>query len=365
MSRLKLKRKQDVNVVDREELLKVLSLIKPALSIQDFVPIQLNFCFTGDIVYAFDGIQCAGIDYKVKDVFSVFGDLFFKLLQGYNAKQLSINVSDSIVNVTIGKSKLKLSCLPEKEFTFDFPDLPKHALFKVTEDFITGVSKCLISVSEDQRVENQCGVILDLSDRIQYLYSTNEDCISRYRLKRFTPKERIKILIPKLFCEQLISLFKEYKECEFYLDKDFILARWKNAFLYSKIKTEINFLDFKSVIETSLKGSDYIMQKVPENMVSILERSIMFSGNEMDKIIKFEAEAKKIICLTESNHGNIRDHIEFEDSIGEFIVRLESNELKECVNNISHIGFIITDDSTMIIGEDENYLMLISSFADN
>ena len=366
MSRVRLsKRKQNVNSVNREELLKILNLIKPSLSTQDFVPTLRNFCFTGDTVYAFDGIQCASITYKSKDRFSVSGDLFVKLLQSYNNKQLSIDVSDSTAKVNIGKSKLKLSCLSEKEFTFDFPKLPKNSLFKITEDFINGISKCLVSVNDNQLIENQCGIILDLSGRTQYLYSTNEDCISRYRLKRFTSKERIKILIPKLFYEQLISLFKEYKECEFFLDKDFILARWKDAFLYSKIKADITFLDFKSVIQSSLKDNNHSLQKVPENMISLLERSIMFSGDEIDKVIKFEVVNKIVICLTESNHGNIKDHMEFKESIGEFVVRLDSSLLKEGISNISNIGFINVNDSIVVVGEDDNYLMLLSSFVDN
>ena len=149
-------KKQHINSIDREKLLRILILIKPSLSTQDFIPILSNFCFTNSIVYAFDGVQCAGIEYKSKDKFNISGDFFIKLLQSYNSKQLSIDVSDSTVNITVGKSKLKLSCLSEKEFVFESPKLPGQSLFKVTKDFITGLSKCLISVNADQVKENQC-----------------------------------------------------------------------------------------------------------------------------------------------------------------------------------------------------------------
>lgn len=360
----RIKRKsKDVTSINREDLLKILNLIKPSLSSQNFVPILLNFCFTGNTVYAFDGVQCAGINYKLKDKFSISGDLLIKLLQSYNTKQLLIDVSDSVTNINIGKSKLKLSCLSEKEFTFDFPKLLKQSLFKVTEDFINGISKCLVSVNDNQLIENQNGVFLDLSGRTQYLYSTNNSCISRYKLKRIVSKEKIKILIPKLFCEQLISLFKEYKEGEFYLNKDFIYVKWKDAFLYSKIKTDVDFLDFSSVISSCIKNN-YVMQDIPENITNILDRSIMFSGSEIDTVIKFESDTKKIKCSTDSNHGNIEDYIEFKDSIEKFTVRYDANSLKNCVNNISRMGFVTTDDSNILIGEDDNYLMLLSSFSE-
>lgn len=365
MSRFRLKRKQDIDFINREELLKILNLIRSSLSTQDFIPILLNFCFTKDIVYAFDGVQCAGIGYKSRNTFSISGELLIKLLQSYNIKRVSIDISDSVIIMFIGKSKLKLSCLSEREFKFDTPKLSRQSLFRVTKDFITGISKCLLSVSDDQRIENQNGIILDLSGRTQYLYSTNETCISRYQLKRFISKTRTKIILPKLFCEQLISLFKEYKDGEFYLGTDFIHVKWKNAFLYSKIKTKIDFLDFNSVIKSSLKDTNYIMQEVPKSMISVLERSIMFSGAEIDKVIKFEGLDKIIKCLTESNHGNIKDYIEFKESIGEFMVRVDSALLKECINNVSHIGFIVDGDSNTIIGEDDTFLMLVSSFVDN
>ena len=146
---------------------------------------------------------------------------------------------------------------------------------------------------------------------------------------------------------------------------DFIWVDWKNAFLYSKVKTSISFPDFKSVIESSLKDRNYSMQEVPKNMVSVLERSIMFSGDELDKIITFEVNNKIIKCLTKSSHGNITDYVSFKDSLGEFTVRLDSYLLKDCINSIVRIGFIIGNDSIIILGEDDNYLLLLSSFVDS
>lgn len=356
---------EDVNIVNRKELLKILDLTKASLSKDTFMPIMTHFCFTGEKIYSFNGIQHTSIDYKTPIKGAVSGNLLINLLRSYNNKEFAVKNNDDEIVFKHKKSKFSLSCLPESDFVLKNPDLPDEDLFNITEDFINGLVKCLTTINQNLSLENQNGITLEVVGRSRYLYSTNTECISRYRLKDIKTKGEFNIMLPKEFCEQLVLLFREFGVGKFYLYEDNICVVWDTAFLSSKFKKDIVLCSFKTVIDKTLGDDQYILQDIPEDMKDIFKRSLMLLESDNGKVVWVNIKDKDISFTTKAGQGVVEDHFKFSESCGNFVGGYDSQVLNKVFDNIKTIGFIDKGNHLIIIGKDDNYLLLISSFRKN
>jgi DNA polymerase III sliding clamp (beta) subunit (PCNA family) len=273
-------------------------------------------------------------------------------------------LKDNQVLLKSGSSRPKLPVLPEEDFVFELEKNIKGRMLKITEDLITGIEKCLISVNDNPIVEIPCGVIVKVKERKMSLYSSNDICISRYGVKEKDLKEDFTTYIPTSFCEQLVKWFKEFEEGEIegeiLFGEDSIKADFEKGYLYTKLNMEDEIIDFESVI-SGCKESKLDFIEIPETLDVCLERSLLFTSSELDQFVDISIEEEFMELFTDSTGGKVSDEIDLGRDIGNFKFRIDPRYIRKMLPFINSIGFTSCANTIVFIGKQDRFIHLIQS----
>lgn len=354
--------------MERMELLEKLQLARPCLSAQDIVPILSHFCFTEEEVIAFNGTQAIIVDHETALDCGLPGELLIKLLSSYSAGKIVVSQKGDDINIKAGKSNAKLASLPDRDFIFEFPDLEEAQEFSMTEDFITGITKTLISVSKNSFQRSQFGVTLDSTKKGAYLYSTDNLSISRYTLEESLGKKPVKVLLPAVFCQLLVDLSKTVGDSEpdLYIGDDFIYAAFDGVYLYSKLLIDVEFLDFEAVIKGNWNEEDDF-QGIPEELITAIERTALLTSKETDQIVHLNLEDEILKISGNSGYGEVKEDIAFEDA-PEISCRMDANLLLAALQSVDEMSLCVStgqDSTPMFVGTSGNFFHLLMGFRED
>lgn len=349
--------------MNRKDLVDKLILMKSCLSTQDFIPVLKHFCFTGKKVVAFNGTQAACLNLEIGLDCGLPGDLLVKLLNSYSSEKLILEQKDNEVFMKSGSSKTKLALLPSTDFIFKEPLNVKGYEVELGMDFIDGLEKCLISVSDNPQMQNQTGVTF-ISSKKPFLYSTDGICISQYKLDNSGGDEFI-VMLPKLFCEQLIIWFREFGKGTILFGKKFVQADFISGFLHTQLDMEMEFLDFAGEFSKIFK-SELEFTKTPEELSTILDRSLLFSSSskELDQFVDIEIDEGFMEVKTTTANGNIKDEVDLGKAKTEDLkFRIDSKLLKRAVDSTTEMTFSSIENCELFVGRGTKFLHVVNSFA--
>jgi DNA polymerase III sliding clamp (beta) subunit (PCNA family) len=355
--------------MERVELLEKLQLARPCLSTQDIVPILSHFCFTEDDVTAFNGTQAIIVDHETDLECGIPGELLIKLLNSYSAGKISVDQKGNDLDIKAGKSKAKLASLAEDAFLFEMPDLDGAHEFSVTADFLTGLTKTLLSVSKNSLQRSQFGVTLDSTKKGAHLYSTDNSRVSRYTLEKSLGKKPIKVLLPEVFCQLLIDLSKSTGDSEpdLYIGDDFIYAAFEGVYLYSKLLIDVEFLDFEAVIGGNWDGDEDELQGIPDELTTAIERTALLTSKETDQIVHLDVEDSTLKISGNSGYGEVKEDLTLED-IEDISCRMDANLLLAALQSVDEMTLCTSAGEMggpMFIGTSGNFFHLLMGFRED
>jgi DNA polymerase III sliding clamp (beta) subunit (PCNA family) len=354
--------------VNREELSSKLGLITPCLGKQDFVEILKHICFKDGQITSFNGTQAAIVDCETGFKCTVEGNLLQKLINSYSVVDIELEQNRDSLALSCGKSKVKLNILSSDDFVFELPEIPStEPQVKIDTDFVSGISKCLISVSDNFIEKSQSGITVDAHSGGVFLYSTDDICLSKYTTNQECEKSA-KTILSKLFCTQLISWQKALGDGILYIGLDYVKAEFNEgkAILFSKIDPEDEFLDFEDVIAQSY-FEDTVTIDIPEKLEEILHRCSLITSNKMEQFVTIEVGKNFISLLAEGKDGvhKITDKIRVKGIEGEFSFSMDCNLLTRGLGHVDKITFGNENpagvDTVFFIGTSNNFLHLINS----
>lgn len=351
--------------MERRELLEKLILARPCLSTQDIVPILSHFCFTDDQVIAFNGIQGITIDYENDLACALPGELLMKLLGSYSSEKIAIKKKKGEISIKAGKSNAKLASLSEDDYIFEEPDVSDGIQFSLTEDFLTGLRRSLISVSTNSLQRSQYGITLISDKKGAHMYSTDNLRISKYSLEEPVHKKaKIKVLLPQVFCELLLSISKEcdISGCDIVIGEDFISAFFEEegTTVYSKLLLDVDFLDFEAIIGNYYSDGEDDFQEVPEVFITALERTALLTAKEAEQLVQLAADGDLLTVSAKSSYGDIREDIAFEEELDEVSFTMDSSLLLGAIKAVDEMMF----GPSIFIGKSENFVHLLMGFVD-
>lgn len=322
-----------METTNRQELLRLISLVKPALSNQDFIPALKHFCFSGGFVSTFNDAQAMQVKLPSKDLnldLCLPGDMFFKALSGFNADSVSLipNDSEQSVVVASGRSaKIKLKTLPHTKFPLELPpyvDRNSKWVIPFDADMLEGVRRCLISVGTNPTHPSSMGVTLDALDGRAVLYSTDNATISRFKTKtKITLPGDVPVIMPTFFCEQLIIMAKAFPKAEIdvvvhdgsivadFYDDGRVVAR-----VFTKLIADMDPIDFEKVISRHCKVETITKRlvEIPKTFDAAFDRALLILGSQVDKVTKVTPTGNGVKLLTTSDDGEATDAIIFDDA---------------------------------------------------
>lgn len=304
---------------NREALVKIAALVRPALATQAYIPALTNIKFDGSYATAYNDISAISVKAKVDVERCIPGELLIRALGSFGAEQIMFQEGpDSTIILSSGRSKLKLPTLGHKDFPFTWPKESASMEIDIDHAILKGVERCLISVGNDPTHPAQMGVTLDVDSKgFAILFSTDNFTISRYQTKtKIKLPGEAPVILPRFFCEQMVILSKAFPEDEMTLilhggalQVDF----GTSAKLFTKTPVDLEPLDFPSIVSkhcklSSLKDS---LSAIPDSFDAAFGRALLVLGGELDKATKITIGADTLTLHSTSSMGDSDDSMPY------------------------------------------------------
>jgi len=362
-----------MTIINKLELEAVLEKASPFLMSKSFAPILTHFCFGNNKVVAFNDLQAIEVNYKSELNCALPGALLIKVLGSLQNNALEIVQKIDETLFKSGRSKIKLATLPAEDFIFEMPDTTGCEEVRLPLDVINGLSHCLVSTSHDLSNPEKNGIRLIIEKGVLEFYSTDSITVSRFQYKSSNvPKGNIDIIIPAVFCEQLIRLTKtkptDVEETAFV---DLLISTdQSNLFLMAEIDETTTIFTRLIDVEEKMdyKGmiSDYEeyltnWSVIPKDLINIINRACILVSPEDKFITQLEAKDKSVFIDTQTSSGKSDDILEFDVDIEPGRLKINPESLKRVLNTMSHISFIFPKTCIAFSGCNGNFLHLVGA----
>lgn len=318
-----------MTTANRDALLKLTALLRPALSTQTFIPALTHILFDDGFATAYNDVTAVVVKSPVDLEICVPGELFIKALSSFNADEVLIQegAGTNPLLLTSGRSKLKMPTLPVSAFPLKMPK-GEAVVVELTDGILDGIRKCLFSVGADPTHPAQMGVTLDTDGGYAVLYSTDNFTISRCKT---TSKVKLPadspIILPTFFCDQLLSLAKAFKDddVDLHVYPGALVATFgKKAKLLTKTVVDLEPLDFPKIIGKHLDVAKVkaVLKPVPTSFDAAWNRALLVLAAEADKATLVSPQNGRIVLDSKSSLGQADDELEWsgEGNRGDFHV---------------------------------------------
>lgn len=276
--------------INRAALVAACSLVRPALSSQNYIPALTHIRFDNGEATAYNDVSAIRVKASLDIERCIPGDLLIRALGSFSGDSIAVQEGkDGSVVLSSGRAKVKLPTLAVKDFPFTLPTDDAPSIY-VDDSILKGITRCLLSVGTDPTHPAQMGVTLDVdSNSHAVLFSTDNFTVSRYQtvtkveLPGDTP-----VILPTFFCEQLVALSKTFPEDDItmYLLAGALLVEFgKEAALFTKTLHELDPLDFPRLVDKHCKLMELAdtTAPIPDAFEASLGRALLVLGGEVDK----------------------------------------------------------------------------------
>jgi DNA polymerase III sliding clamp (beta) subunit (PCNA family) len=343
----------------RKDLVDKLSLVQPALSANELIPILNHVWFTKTHMMTYNDQIAISVPCKTDFAGAAPGSVLIELMRNSKAKDVEFLPVDDELQIKAASSKFKLGLLPAKDFVFEMPK-PSNQVMKVnTKEFLECIATCLRSVSADTSVPDQLGVTLIYKPHTLLLCSTNHATMSSAKIKMPTPppfKDRVILSTP--FCEQLLRIAGPSINTSIEIHEDYSLATTaKGVTLFGRLIEVPQPLDFVSLFNHHIP-KEYPTKRIPipTKMRLILERAIIITDSATDQtttaITVKEGRAR---FVSKSARGEVIDSMQVGETQHDTTISLNCKHVKAGMGSFDNM--LVTEDCLIMSKENSFYLI--------
>lgn len=325
----------------RMDLINALELAAPALAATPHIPILAHFWFTGKSVIAFNdriGIEVPLITGLM--AFAAPGELLLNMLKASRAKDVVITLpagpNAGNVMVKAASARMLFPFLPATDFLFEMPKLKNTSV--LSREFLTAIKICLRPTTDKDTSPEERGItIIKQGDRLLF-FSTDRVTITHARTSSLKWTTDKKIILPMLFCKQLIELTKQAKSVLFELHTNHIMIKADNAMLYGQLIDQGNSapLEFIEAYERFTHPiKKHAMIEIPSKLHLIFDRATILAGDKFTSI--YTRDGKMFFKTQSENGGEIVDSITLKHP--DVIIKVKPKQVKNNLKNFSRLLF--------------------------
>lgn len=349
----------------RENLARIANLVRPALAQKDYIPAFTHLRFGDGMVTAFNDVTAIGVTADINLERCVPGEMLIKALGSFGGEEVLFQKgkNDSLT-LKSGRGTVTLPTLAFDAFPFKWFAKDEGEELKLEAQVVRAIERCLISVGSDGNHPAQMGVTLDTDGGKAVLYSTDNLTVSRCAT---TAKMKLPgdapIILPRFFCEQLVSLYKAFPDSELLLvlhDGAVQVEFGDYATLLTKTLVDLVPLDFPRIVKkhTDLAKVKDTLSVIPNEFDSALGRALLVLGGEVLKAATFNVTEKEIEMTSTSSMGDAEDKMKFDNSGDDCTFQADAALLARGAKACAMIAFT---DKVTIMGDAEcNFLHFIA-----
>lgn len=353
--------------LERKLLLDTLNIIKPGLASKDLVEELTCVWANGTYIYAYNDLIGIQVPFKTDFMGGLRGSLLLGLLDKSRAKEVSISTLNGGNEMLLkaANARLTLALLEENRALWEVPEFDKSKSFVIGKEFIEALENVLISVGGDTSVPDQLGVTLLATNDTLDLFTTDNSTISWQRLAKPKSYNVERVIIPAVFCEQLLRLCKE--GAHLIVTEDSVMAQnAKGIFLFSRLVESSRPLDLADMVGSSLPETyEKDLITIPSRLKLALERVSVVLENHVGQPADFFIEENNVNTLKmfgKTDLGEIRDSMKLDQEHLPVRISVDPSLIKRAL--VKRTQFLLTDNCMVLAGPGD-FVHLISTSASN
>ena len=294
--------------MDRAALVSTLELVGCALADNNLVQIFCCFCFDTKTVSSYNDTIGIIAPCKTTEAFAVHGSTLLGLLKNSHAEEVEFSIeSKQELSVKTGKSRFKLPYFPKEDFVFTRPGFSDDTWIEINSHLLTGMEACLMTSSRDLAQPKLLGVNLQPYGKQMALYSCDGDALTRYVIPKTKVMKSLTCLMPNVFCESLVKIFKETKaeSANLQTNKEWAYALLDTGYqIYGRLIETTDPVDYEELITKTVKGEPSFVP-VPKGLDHALSRARVVADPESAKTVMEVDNGLRL--TTDAQMGLIKD----------------------------------------------------------
>lgn len=358
-----------MTTANRDALLSLMTLVRPALATQSFIPAWTHIRFADGFATTFNDTVSISVKVPMDGLAPVClpGELFIKALSSFNSETVLLQDNDTTMVLVAGRSKMKVPVMGIEDFKM--PMLKGTAVnLELTDDILAGVKACLFSVGTDPTHPSQMGVTLDAAGGVAVLYSTDNITLSRYATKsKIKLPADAPVIFPTFFCEQLLTMAKAFPDdtltLEVYPGALRVLFG-KKATLLTKTLVDTEPLDFHEVFNKYLDvgSARKLLCQLPASFDAAFNRALLVLANETDKAARVTVmKGGSVELFAKSQLGESSDEFIVENAAAARPFHVDPALVLRGAKTCGSMAFL--DRVLLLASDDATFLHLIAHCA--
>lgn len=312
--------------LERKKLLEVLAPLKPALATPTVIAGQLQIWFDKEYAYAHDGGFGVRSVLETPFDFGVPGKLLLGLLESFAADEVLLEPKDTVLAFKVGKSTTKLTTLDKSarpRFYEEDPGKPTNTI-KVSRELVAGLRRVfMLRPANPKRLEHH-GVCLFPVESEMDLFTTDSKSIAVAPVaQKYKGK---KLVIPRVFAEQLVAQCEENAELDIFRDHFRVNATDKVT-LYSNLFDTEGMQDLPSQVDRAYDTKAAPLFGIPKGFDVALERAVLMAGSNEEPLVKLKTNGKKLVVSGEFRSGDFSEEFDVDKSLPDRTVEVLAKPL--------------------------------------
>ena len=333
--------------IEREDFIKALALVKPALASGGVVQELNHLWFDTKFVYAYDGGFGIKLPLKTDLECGVPGTPLINLLGTSALKEAELQQEKDKLLLKFGKSTSKLALLELDRKVWNFPvKLPKNANpTPLGEDFIEALRRVLfIRASPQTRVEHY-GVLVNVNKNDLELVTTDSKSMAAVTLKGAGKGAAFeKVLLPFNFAEEIVSQAPE--GVDLYVLEDCLIAVADSVELYSNVLDVSATRNLSEIIQHQLDGHPKTVE-LPPGFEAALSRAEILAGKD-EAFLSVGVNGAGLQLQGSYGLGSVQETLPLEGKLAEAKLRVLAEMLRRGLKHSE--SFSVSKESLLMKG---------------
>ena len=332
--------------IDRQELLKALSALRPGLAKKDIVEQATHFVFIKDKIITYNDQICIMYPFDTGFECSVKADEFYKILSSMTDAEVELISEENKLILNSGSVKSGFTASTDRYVIelVEQMDIPGEWI-RLPGDFIEGLSFCIFSVSKD--VSRRILSCINVSG--DQIVSSDDNRISQYTMA--SPVEDSLLIQGSAVLELIKFEIKEYAR-----GQSWIYFKTEDGVVFASRVIEGEYPDASEFFDF-----EFTRFRLPDNLKQAVEMVSIFAEGDFDIDKKIEVIVKdgKIKCKGEKEIGWAETEAD---------IKLKSEEAIKFAINPIFFSQILDHTTTICCGKDramfttKNFKHLLSLF---
>lgn len=336
-------------LVNRQELLDVLIMVRPGLSKKDIVEQATHFIFTGESIVTYNDDICVSHPYITNFKISIKAQDLYKVLSDLNIEEVDLSVKDSILYMKGGKTRSGLQGLIGGDVVgmLDILGLEKERDWNLLPtDFIDGLFLCMFSAS---RIVGSPLNSVNINGNL--LQSTDNYRISRYELNAHTD---INLSLPIRAVQELISFPITY----YYKTDSWVYFKTEQGAIFCCRYIVNTFPDTTGFFDLSGASLSF-----PDSIKNAIDEISAMAVAEIDYMRKIDIriENNTITCRAEKDRGWIEKDVDFIYSGSPLVFSINPIFFRQVLDRTP--SMLIAGDRALFLSEGYKHLMALPKFS--